>query len=280
MPDGIRQLEKLETLEVSLVPKGANKRRFAIRKAEETTMQEIINAVLSAELDNEAQVDKVLKAAGMSDKAIAACKSMLKLATGFKDEMPKDLMTMLAKLAGYAGGVEKADKGPSLEDLPAEARAHVEALFKASKAAEDRAAKAEALLKAERDERRTKEFVAKAAEELPHLPGAKADELGPVLKSLADVSPADYEKILGVLKAADAAIKASEVLAQVGRGGQTSGIAGTAWGQIEKLAEGLVQKGDRHATRAQAIDEVLKTAQGKALYQEYLAEHPAQTGLK
>lgn len=282
MPSGIRQLSKLNTLEVSLVPKGANKKRFALRKSsEDQTMDEIIQAVLAAELDNEAQVDKVLKAAGMSDKAQAACKSMLKLATGFKDEMPKDLMKMLAKLSGYeGGGVEKSDKGPSLEDLAPEVRAQVEALFKASKESEERALKAEAILKAERDERRTKEFITKAADEFAHLPGTKADELGPVLKTLADSSPAEYEKVIGILKAADSAIKAGEVLAQAGRASPQSGIAGTAWAQIEKMAEGLVQKGEKVFTKAQAIDEVLRSPQGKALYQDYLAEHPAQTGRK
>lgn len=273
----IRQLGKLQTLEVSLVPKGANKRRFALRKGD--TVDEIIKSVLELDLDNEEQIDKILKADGMSDKARAACKAMLKIATGFKDEMPADLMTKLAKLGGYAAEkVAKADGELDLDSIPAAVRPQVEALWKSQREAAERVVKAEALLKAERDERTTREFIAKAASEFSALPGMRAEEIGPALKAMHEASPAHAAKIEDVLKGAAEAIKASELLKQVGR--PSSGISGSAWTEIEKLADQHVAKSDAGTSRASAIDAVLKTAEGRALYQKYLAEHPAQTGAK
>lgn len=273
----IRQLGKLQTLEVSLVPKGANKRRFALRKGD--TMDEILKAVLELDLDNEEQIDKILKADGMSDKARAACKAMLKIATGFKDEMPADLMTKLAKLGGYAAEkVAKADGEIDFDSIPAAVRPQVEALWKSQREASERVAKAEATLKAERDERTTREYIAKAASDYATLPGMKADEIGPVLKALHEASPESAAKLEGVLKGAAEAIKAGELLKQVGR--PTSGVSGSAWAEIEKLADLHVAKGDAGTSRASAVDAVLKTADGRALYQKYLAEHPAQTGSK
>jgi len=284
MPSEIRQLGQLETLEVSLVPRGANKKRFALRKSEDEVMDEIIKAVLENDLDNEAAIDKVLKAAKMSEKAQGAIKAMLKLAAGFKDEMPADMMKMLSKLAGYDVGTPEGfapqKKSDELDALPPEVRAKVEALWKANDEQRKENEKLQAVIKAERDERVGKEFVAKAAADFAHLPGAKAEDLGPVLKALSESSPEAYAKIELTLKAADEALKQSALLTQAGHASTHDSLSGGAWDKIVQLADSIVQKSDKGTTKAQAIDEVMRSAQGKALYQEYLAEHPAQTGTR
>lgn len=275
MPQEIRQLGKLGTYEVSLVPRGANKKRFALRKSEDTQMDEILKAVLESDLDNEAQIDKVLKAAKLSDKAQGAIKGMVKLAAGFKDELPKDLLKLLGQLAGYEGGpVTKSEV--DLDALAPEVKAQVEALWKANKEAAEKNAKLEAILKAERDERNTRDFITKAATDFGSLPGVIAVEFGPVLKAMHDADSKLAESLEKVLKAASDAIKAGELLRQAGM--PSTGVSGGAWDEIKKLAAGVVQKAEKPMTEATAIDLVLKSGEGKALYQKYLAEHPRQTG--
>lgn len=48
----------------------------------------------------------------------------------------------------------------------------------------------------------------------------------------------------------------------------------TPWRKIVALADSLRQKGTRRLTPEQAVDRVLQTAEGKALYQEYMAAKP------
>jgi hypothetical protein len=51
---------------------------------------------------------------------------------------------------------------------------------------------------------------------------------------------------------------------------------GTAWERIQALADARVAKADgRKPTRAQAIDDVLQTPEGRELYRQYLAEQDA-----
>jgi hypothetical protein len=121
-----------------------------------------------------------------------------------------------------------------------------------------------------RDESDNKIYIAKAADLTSNL-GVKAEEFGPVLKAVNDANPELAQKIEAVIKAANEAVKQGDLFKEVGSNTNSipTGIAKSdAWSQIETLAAGLVTKGASKST-ASAIDEVLKSAEGRKLYAIY-----------
>lgn len=128
-----------------------------------------------------------------------------------------------------------------------------------------------------------KELVAKAESDFSHI--AKAEELTPILRAAKEhFDDATFEKLEKVLKTADARIETGDLFAELGRSadpvikaairkGEAIDSGGDAWEKIEELAKAIVEKsGDEPLSKEQAIDRVLKTAEGRALYAEYLAE--------
>lgn len=165
--------------------------------------------------------------------------------------------------------IMKADGSLNLEAVPEAVRPAVEAIYKGQQEAVKKAAELEATLKKERDERRAKEFIAKA-ETFKHYVGDKA-ALAKDLQALSDSNNELYEKIVKQLEATDsqAEIVAKAAFKEIGS--QLPGNTGThdAWAKIEKLAEGVVAKSDKVMTQANAIESVLLTREGQALYEEY-----------
>jgi len=219
----VYQLSDLEIPEVSLVPRGAIKKRFFIYKSEEgSSMEEILKAVLETELEDESKVEEVLKAAKLSDKAKGAVKGALRLLNAYKDELPKDIMKTLAELAGYGypaptekakgkkneeeedkkkkygypAPAKKEDGSYDFSSIPEEVRPAVEALWKEHQEAVKKAEELEKVLKEERDKQLRKEFIQKAADEFANLP-TKPEEFGLVLKGLAEKAPEEYAKLEG-----------------------------------------------------------------------------------
>ena len=97
----------------------------------------------------------------------------------------------------------------NMNDIPDEVRAQVENLWKANEEAVKKAAELEEVLKAERDERLTKEFIAKAVENYGNIPGHTADELGLMVKSLHTHDEEAAKKIEGLLKTVSQVISKS-----------------------------------------------------------------------
>ncbi len=288
----MKRLRDLEAVEVSLVPKGANRKRFLIFKEDDPPMQEILKAILETELDDEKKVDEVLKAAKLSDKAQNAVKGALRLLNAYKDELPKDIMKTLAGLAGYGypeptekqkgkdkdddedkkkkygypAPVKKEDGSWDFSGIPEEVRPMVEALWKEHLEEVKKREELERVLKEERDKQARKEFIQKAATEFGNLP-VKPEEFGLVLKGLAEKAPEEYAKLEGVLKAANEAIEKGALFAEVGRSGALPGAS--AMSKIEAVANSLVQK-DASMTKEQAIAKALELH--PELYTEYLQE--------
>jgi len=279
-----RNLGKLETLGVSLVKNGANRKRFAITKAETMDAEaiEVLKAILEeTELTDEAALDAVLKAK-LGEKQANAVKGAMRLLNAFKDDaavkalldhmtelvgtpssadknkpekgeetpMDKNKVTKICDLSAYAASVQKA-----LENVPEEQRAMfggvLQAIWKeaddrAKQAdekvakAEERATNTEEILKAERDNRLTKEFISKAERDFASIPG-KAEELGPVLKALNDLDPKLCEQIQGVLKGANDLLKESKAFSELGRSGSAGLNGGTAWEAMQKAAQAAAQ---------------------------------------
>ena len=122
-----------------------------------------------------------------------------------------------------------------------------------------------------RDESIEKEFVAKAFVMTDKL-GVDAVKFGKVLKSIHAANPELATEVENVIKAANEAVSKGNLFTEAGK--DTNGVVATgvakadAWTQIETLAAGIVTKGDCK-TQSEAIDSVLKTAEGRRLYEIY-----------
>jgi hypothetical protein len=162
-------------------------------------------------------------------------------------------------------------KSLDLSKVDPKVKTALEAVFKANEVAVAKAAKLEGELKAERDARRDKEFVEKAAK---LNVGGKTEDIAKILKTLADSSPEQAAALEAILKGAGEQIKKGELFKEAGSGAGGTLPGHDAWGKIEALAAGLVEKSAEKISKADAIDAVLKTAEGKRLYDEYMSAKP------
>lgn len=127
-----RKLTRLDVREVSLVDRAANRRKFAIVKADDTGGAEVADAITQDEdflavLDEPIEgEDELLRKAGLlkaevSDKARNAARGALRMLTASKDEIPAEVLKGLASLAGYGYPAPKRKKGGKAdEDEPDE----------------------------------------------------------------------------------------------------------------------------------------------------------------
>ena len=269
------RLSDLEVLEVSLVPRGANGRKFLLLKEEVNGMdlEEIYEVIAMANAEGEEALDELVKA-GLSEKAINAVKGALRLLSAYKDELPKDILETLAGIAGYgypAPEVEKSateskvmkdDGSLDLAAVPEDLRPAIESLWKDREESLRKVQELEAVIKAEHDRQLTKEFVAKAGE-FRNL-AIRPEDLGPVLKRISEASAEDYKLVESVLKAANEALEANRLLDEIGSGVAMSGSAG----QLDARAKELTQKSN--ISYEQAVDRILQ--ENPELYTQYLTE--------
>lgn len=170
-----RKLTRLDVREVSLVDKAANKRRFAILKAEDgdggthmdeqVVLDEALEAALAEPIEGEAAL---LQKAGepltkASEKAKNAIKGALRMLNSVKDEVPAEALKALASAAGYG------------YPAPQKKRRHMD--------------------DEEYDEDGKKKPIKKADDVEPTIP----DDLLPLIKDDPEVRP----QIVTLLKAAD-----------------------------------------------------------------------------
>ncbi len=294
-PKTITMLSRVQTAELTLCRRGANNRRFAVSKSLENPMK-IANAVLSTPVEGEAQLVATLKSRGASEQRIEAAVAALRIQKGFadvvededRDLVEKSLVTKAKKsddeeededddkpaFLKEKAKKEKAKKSLGLEDLEPEIREQITAVFKSRDDLEKKSAKLEEVVKSLVDEKTTTGFIAKAKDSFGHVPMPVAD-LAQLLKTAHGVSPehgASMEKLLGQF---NEVVQKSSMFANVGSSGPGRGD-GSAMAKLEELAAGIVQKSAGEMTREKAMDTVLKTAEGRALYKQYLTENPAQ----
>lgn len=304
-PLPITMLSSLNTLELTVTKRGINGKRFAMTKGGLPMEPEVLQALMSTPIEGEKDFIATLKSAGVTDqKQIDAAVASLRVQKGMKDLVPSDTMLAVAKAAGYADvakavtpneGVrdDKTDaesgkvdpktkkkdplgKSVNMSGMSAEDRSTLEQMFKSNQELVAKSAQLEETIKSMRDEQETKQYVAKAAADFDHLPMG-SEELGMMLKS-AHASSSDFakgfEKLLGTM---NELVKKSSMFTSMGAVAKSQ--SGGAWQKIEALADGMVQKsaeGGKSLTKAQAIDVVLKSEQGAALYREYLGDNPRQ----
>ena len=265
--------------------------------------QEILKAVFDQPLDNEPEVDARLASTGLDPKTADALKAIVRLLAAFRENVDATHIQMATGLAGLTGAPEveatmtastgdeaseeegeetttqkREDPMSKLSSLSPEAKAEIEAMFKATN---DRIAKAESeayeanvrLAKAV-DMARTKECIEKANREFPML--GSATKVGAILKKLHEAGT--YSEIEPLLKAANAKANAASLF----------GESGTARGWSDELeTEGEESAERKLAKRAQVIASTEKVSLAKAYrealkedrqaYSQYDAAHKART---
>jgi hypothetical protein len=290
------EITELETEEVSLVDKGANKKkRFPLWKSEgdHGMNDEIIQAVLETEFEGEGEI---VEKAALDPKAVNAVKAMLRIASGFKDVLPTDALDKLAAAIGYPKPEEKEKPKKEEETMSKQTETkpvdektsvnkEVDAAVKANNDALEAIRKENEEIRKqlgkERDMRLEAEWTEKAKSDLSHFPGKTSAELGKILKALADVNPELADEQFKSMKAASDMIKSSVLLKSAGSTNPTSAASGdeSAFGKLSALANGIVEKSNLEMTPEKAMARVLKSAKGAELYNQYLDEHPAQKSL-
>ena len=123
----ITALTDVETLEVSLVPQGANnKKRFPVLKSAEKKMSDILHAVIDAPSSEDNKFDEVVKSSALGENAEAAeaLKGAMKILNAYSDSIsPTDALGVLAEGFGIQKGMyeekgdeEEAEKADEFEE--------------------------------------------------------------------------------------------------------------------------------------------------------------------
>lgn len=168
-------------------------------------------------------------------------------------ELTSKLEAVKAKLAEHAP--EETPQEIDKSELPEPVRLALEKAEEERAALAKRADDAEAIVKAERDERLTRDFITKA-EGYKALP-FKAAEFGPVLKACSEkLEKAEFDEVERVLKAADEQIAAGDLFKTQGRSGDAPGDDPVAEVQA-KAAE--IKKSDSSLSEGQALERALSS---------------------
>ena len=130
-------------------------------------------------------------------------------------------------------------------------QAVVKQLLEENTATKAEAKEARQIAKELKDQQVLKEFVAKA-EELHNLP-VQPLKLGPIMKTLGESHPQEFDEVFRLLKAADAILEKSELFQEFGKAGSSES---SAEGQIYAKARGLVTK-DADLTFEEAVEKVM-----------------------
>lgn len=286
----LTKLKNLEAFEVSLVKKGANKKkRYPIYKQKGVTMDEkIIKAVLETPADGEDALNEIIEKVKMDDESAPVIKGLLRLLVGFKDKLPTETVSTLAKMAGYAEIEPKKEKeekkvenGVDLSTLPEEVRKQFEAVFKTQETQlRELQVKNEATtkqLEVEKEARDKATWLTRVEKDLTHYPGSSNEVMVNNLYSLARFDSKLAESHFETMKKASEVLKSSQLFTEVGVVVSKEANPAGAWGKIKKLADGLIEKSDDlNLTTDMAVTKVLESERGQQLYKEYLAEHSEQ----
>jgi hypothetical protein len=128
-------------------------------------------------------------------------------------------------------------------------------------------AEAQAVAKALTDERETNRFTA-MAKSLAHVPtkGYSVETLVPVLRKASESSPAEFEVLFDILKAADAALGETGAFGEIGT--ETSGSVGSAADTLDGLAKAFM-KDDANLSYPEALSKAAE--QNPDLYNQHRA---------
>lgn len=187
------------------------------------------------------------------------------------DDTTDDAVEKGGTVDTHAVPIQKEDGSWDLSGVPEESRPYYELTIQKAQETATKLEKAEATLAETREALRTQEIITKADAEFDKI-GAR-DDIVTVLKEAGDkLSPEGYESLVSLLSAANERVAKGDLFTEMGRTALGDGSETDAWAKIEKAADDLVEKSDTGMTRDQAVDRVLKTREGAALYDAYLRE--------
>jgi len=231
---------------------------------------DILKSILETD---EGDISRVLKEAGLEGEPAGVLEAAAKLLKAYKDELPDGALQILAKASGLpepqpatkshtkeegAGEGKKKDGAPgtvlskdALEKMDPATQAIVKQLQDENEATKAEAREARQMAKELKDEQVLKDYVAKA-EELQSLP-VQPLKLGPIMKTIGETHPAEFEEIFRLLKAADAVIEKSELFREFGKSGPGES---SAEAQIYAKARAMVAK-DGDLTFEEAVEKVM-----------------------
>lgn len=272
------KLTNIKTKEVSTVDRGANKKRFFLKKNDGGNMKELLEKLLNTEISKDAK--EALK--DIPEGSIGAVEAMVKLLEG-SEGLPENVLIQISKAAGLttpslsdkeidvlvekkiktdkentdkiAKAKKEAEKGKidvSKIDTTPEVKALMEALTKRQDVLEnENKTQKEEIKKAhEQIEKAEREKVRKAAIEKAgefKLVGG-TEEIANILLS---VEKDQRDKLEAVLKVANNKIKQGDLFKEIGSNLDTEGG--------DKLSKAAVQirKDDPKLTKEQAMDKAL-----------------------
>lgn len=197
--------------------------------------------------------------------------------TGMSDMEKQDLLARLAeveaenaalkKAAGSDGSDEAIDEDV-LKALPEPARAAFEQMQKDAEAALAKAQEAEAILKAEREERADREMT-DLVKSWQHLTLDPA-EVAPALRKMRDIDTALFDAVTKALSGANAQTESADIMKQVGSGVGVLSLStgGDALTEIDGIAKAIAK--DEGITYAAAMAKAAKD--NPDLYARYQAE--------
>ena len=199
----INAVTELDTVEISIVPQGANRKKWAFFKSEERAMpamddqaMEFIEKLLGVKSEGEKNLAKIFKAEDgedeMDEKTKTVMTAVLRALDGVKDKLPGDVMAKLAKAGGYPGPSEKAEHEDD-DDKDKEKETPFDKAEHEGETDEEKKKREEAALAKQEDDEKDKEeekkAMAKNAEPIlkadgsPNLPAIPAD-IRPVVEAL------------------------------------------------------------------------------------------------
>lgn len=183
-----------------------------------------------------------------------------------------DFEAMFAKMKEerdmYKGKYEELMKesGSSEDDEAAMEKAAPEPVRAMLKKARDEAEAARTELRKEVQARRDREYIAKAADWTAL--SVDADEIGPVLRKMADLDADLTKTIMTALASANAQAEAANIFAELGTAHRPD--SGDAYSRMTKMAKAAVEAGE-HKTIEQAISALVVS--NPDLYDAYRQEN-------
>ncbi len=271
MSRSINMLTGVRTVEVSIVPRGANNKRFALTKESTMPFADVIKNVLDTAAEGE---DKIIAAMKGQDKdTILAAVAHFRLQQGFADTLDKEAFANILLATGYADPTKKepTKKEPTKKDEP-ETKLPAAVQKQLDDTRDENVRLAKEVVDIKRESIR-KDLVVECEKEFAHVPGLTSKDQAEVLLKARDVGPEFEKQIRDQWSATSEAIKKSVLLRSAGSP-ERNVVAGSASEEVQNLAKELTDKGD--LSHGDAVKLVLK--KNGALYERYLAENPAQTG--
>jgi len=272
------ELKNLEVLEVSLVDRPANRRRFLLTKSErDSAVEELIALCLESDLENESEIDEVLKDA--PEQTREALKGALRLVNAHREDVSTEILKSLLVKSGFVvetveedvdkkddtDAILKDDGTVDLQKVPEHLRPMIESLWKDRNTATEEAETLKVEIAKREEVAEMREYLSKA--EGFSLP-TEDERFAEVLRTISKTMPDDVEFLDELFTKMSKLVETSEILREAGTTG--SDDVRSAYERAEQMAADMVEESEGAITKEAAMDEVFKA--NRELAKEYVKE--------